>query len=121
MTRKAEALAAQVPLMHRGRSKVTGEAFVIVPGSTDDVAHWASAYACTCIGHQRRGTCTHQLAVQLADRIARQVPGAEHRPTASPTSWRPCVRKCGALLPPESRMRFCEECFQRLNHVLDNA
>ena len=121
MQAKAEALALQVPLLSRGRSKATGEAFVIVPGSEPNVAHYTTAYGCTCAGFKRRGVCTHQLAVSIADRTARQVPGAEHQPTASPTSWRPCVRKCGALLPPETRNRYCDPCYTRLSAVLDAA
>ena len=119
MQRKAEGLAACVPLLNRGRSKATGETFVLVPDSESNVAHYTTTYGCTCIGFKRRGVCTHQLAVSIADRAARQVPGAEH--AASPTSWRPCIRKCGALLPPESRQRYCDECYRRLSAVLDAA
>jgi hypothetical protein len=124
MAKKAEALAVRVPLLSRGRSKATGEAFYVIPGSKPGTAHWANASGCTCEGFRRRGSCTHHQACvivkqhQDVDRASRQVPGAEHQPTASPTSWRPCIRKCGALLPPESRMRFCDECYTRLNHVL---
>jgi hypothetical protein len=99
MQAKAEALALQVPLMSHGRSKATGEAFVIVPGSTPDVAHWATTYGCTCAGFKRRGVCTHQ-------------------PTSSPTSWRPCVKKCGALLAPETRNRYCDPCYERINALI---
>ncbi len=66
MAKKAAALAALVPMMSTGRSKQTGESFVIVPGSAAGTAHWATAYGCTCTGFQRRGLCTHQLAVKLA-------------------------------------------------------
>jgi hypothetical protein len=66
MRRKAETLAALVPMMSKGRSKRTGEAFVIVPGSTPNVAHWATPTGCTCVGFRRRGVCTHSLAVRIA-------------------------------------------------------
>jgi hypothetical protein len=66
MRRKAETLAALVPMMSKGCSKATGQAFVIVPGSVPTIAHWATATGCTCVGFQRRGVCTHSLAVKLA-------------------------------------------------------
>jgi hypothetical protein len=119
MQAKAEALASQAHTWHRGRSKTTGETFVLVPGSSPDVAHYTTSYGCTCAGFKRRGVCTHQLAVSIADRTARQVPGAEHAVT--PTSWRPCVRKCGALLAPETRNRYCDPCYTRISAVLDGA
>ena len=119
MQAKAEALALQVPLLSRGRSKATGEAFVLMPGSDPSTAHYTTVYGCTCAGFKRRGVCTHQLAVSIADRAARQVVGAEHAVT--PTSWRPCVKKCGALLPPESRLCYCDDCYQRVSRVLDAA
>jgi hypothetical protein len=70
MKRKAETLAALVPTFHTGRSKRDGTQFVIVPGSTPTVAHWATAYGCTCVGFRQRGTCTHQLAVKIAQTVA---------------------------------------------------
>ena len=73
MQRKAEALAALVPLMSKGRSKRTGQHFVIVPGTTPTVAHWAAATGCTCVGFQRRGVCTHSLAVRIAQTPAQKV------------------------------------------------
>ena len=121
MQAKAEALALQVPLLSRGRSKATGEAFVLMPGSDPSTAHYTTVYGCTCAGFKRRGVCTHQLAVSIADRASHRVPGAEHQSTASPTSWRPCVRKCGALLPPESRNKFCDYCYERLGRLLDGV
>lgn len=70
MQTKAEALAALVPTFHRGRSKRTGESFVIFPGSVPTVAHWATSYGCTCKGFDRRGTCTHSLAVSISEQLA---------------------------------------------------
>ena len=74
MTRKAEALAAQMPLFSRGRSKRTGESFVIVPGSTPGTAHWATSAGCTCIGFDKRGVCTHSLAVAIRELQAGPAP-----------------------------------------------
>jgi len=74
MTRKAEALAAQMPLFSRGRSKRTGESFVIVPGSTPGSAHWATSAGCTCVGFDKRGVCTHSLAVAIRQRQATPAP-----------------------------------------------
>lgn len=103
MQRKADALAAQVPLFSRGRSKKTGESFVIVPGSTEGVAHWTTARGCTCIGFQKRGTCTHQLAV-AASQAPRQT----------------CLRK-GCENPTEGRTRLCRPCLIRQRELLANA
>jgi hypothetical protein len=37
---------------------------------------------------------------------------------ATLTSWRPCIKKCGALLAPESGNRYCDICYERLNVLL---
>jgi hypothetical protein len=82
MQKKAEQIAALVPTFHMGRSKRDGTPFVIVPGSTPTVAHWATSYGCTCVGFQRRGTCTHQLGVKIA-----QTPAAAPQPAPRRKSY----------------------------------
>jgi hypothetical protein len=121
MSAKAERLAALLPTLSRGRSKETGVSFYVVPSSNRMTAHWTAVdgSGCTCVGYQRRGTCTHALAAASVERSRRQTPGAEHAPTSSPTSWRPCSRGCGALLPPEQTTRMCDGCFERLARALD--
>src|SRR5436309_14397258 len=70
MQAKAEALADQAHTWHRGRSKVDGAEFAIIPASDGMTAHWANRLGCTCVGHRRRGICTHQLACQILDQRA---------------------------------------------------
>jgi hypothetical protein len=65
MTRKAEKLAARVPFMSRGRSKVNGITFYIVPGSKAGTAWWSNGLGCNCPGFTRSGVCTHSLAVSI--------------------------------------------------------
>jgi len=103
MTRKAEALAAQMPLFSRGRSKRTGESFVIVPGSTPGTAHWATSDGCTCVGFDKRGVCTHSLAVALV---------AQHQ--APP-------KKSYADLSPVCSVSGCDEDAGRSGRCLDHA
>lgn len=63
---KAERLASM--RWTRGRSKVTGESFWIIPASAGVGAHWATATGCTCAGYRHRGECSHVMAVRLRDR-----------------------------------------------------
>lgn len=63
----------------------------------------------------------HVLWEQEQDRAGRQVAGAEHVPTASPSSWRYCSQKCGTALPPEHRTKMCDPCWERVSRVLDVA
>lgn len=97
----------------RGRRKLDGKPFYIVPGSTAGVAYYTASDGCTCPSFRHRGACKHQTAVADFERSTRQIPGAEHAPTPSPTSWRPCSQKCGALLPPEHPTRMCDGCWER--------
>ena len=80
-----------------------------------------NAVACQCPDYAERGNiCKHVRAYVLwEDRQARQVAGAEHRPTASPTSWRHCSQQCGALLAPEHPTKMCDPCWERIVRVLD--
>jgi hypothetical protein len=125
MRRKAERLAEALPFLPRGRSKETGQAFYVVPSTTAPllVAHWTEldGTGCTSIGFDRRGVCTHSIAAGIVARAARQVAGAAHTATSSPTSWRPCSRQCGELLAPEHRYRMCDGCFSKARRLLDAA
>lgn len=98
------------------------------PGTTFRRAHGSNgarylvnAVACQCPDYAEGGNiCKHVRAYALwEDRQARQVAGAEHRPTASPTSWRHCSQKCGALLAPEHPTKMCDSCWERISRVLD--
>jgi len=105
MHRKAEALAAQMPLFSRGRSKVTGQPFIIVPASTPSVAHWTATdgSGCTCIGFQRRGTCTHAIAAQIVN-----------QPAAQP------ARRTYAELYPVCSVNGCDEDAGRSGRCMDH-
>lgn len=67
MRRKAELLASLIPTFSRGRDKRTGIRYVTVPSSDDPLhtGHNATPHWCSCAGYDRRGVCTHQLAVRL--------------------------------------------------------
>lgn len=88
MQAKAEKLAGQLATFSRGRSKRTGQAFYIVPGSKKGTAHWTAldGSGCTCQGFNGpRGTCTHVMAAQaVAQHLAsKQQPAPA--PKAPPT------------------------------------
>jgi hypothetical protein len=67
MRRKAEVLAEQMALMSRGRSKETGQPFIVVSASNRMTAHWTAVdgTGCTCLGYQRRGICTRAIAAKI--------------------------------------------------------
>lgn len=123
---KARVLADLVGTWPRHTLKVAydsfeaGTTFRRATGSHGE-RYLVNAVACQCPDYQQAGNvCKHVRAVVLwEDRQARQVAGAEHRPTASPTSWRPCVKGCGTLLPPEHLGKSCDPCWERIARVLD--
>src|SRR4051794_26538649 len=79
MRKKAEALAELLPTFSRGRSKVTGQPFIVVPASNRLTAHWTAVdgSGCTCIGYQRRGLCTHAIAAKLVAESERPAPSPD--------------------------------------------
>jgi hypothetical protein len=103
----------------RGRRKLDGKPFYIVPGSKPGATYYTASGGCTCPSFRHRGSCKHSLAVADFERNCAQTPGAEHQPTASPTSWRPCSRGCGELLAPEHVGRMCDGCYTRIGRALD--
>jgi hypothetical protein len=107
MRRKAEALAELVPTFSRGTSKVTGERFIVVPASNRMTAHWTAVdgSGCTCLGYQRRGTCTHAIAAKLVH--DRQQPAPASR-TRYADLFPACKSGCGEL--SETRDRYCDRC-----------
>ena len=122
MRRKAEALAELVPTFPKGRAK-DGIGFVIVPSSTDPlrIGHRTNGIGCTCAGFNKRGVCTHQLAVaavqqcQEAARIAAAQPvrkSAKQRyDEAGP--FGPCCHT-GCASAATGKQRRCDEHFQVL-------
>lgn len=115
-----QAVYAQRHRWQRGRRKADGRPFFVVPGSRSGVVYYADASDCTCPdSRERQRTCKHSLAVQQHERAQRQVAGAEHVATASPTSWRPCSRGCGELLSPEHVGKSCDACWGKLAATLD--
>jgi hypothetical protein len=113
MRRKAEALADLLPTFSRGTSKVTGERFIVVPASNRLTAHWTAVdgSGCTCLGYQRRGTCTHSIAAKLVHDRQQPTPKARR-------SYRDTLGVCDAKSCDEDREtgeRFCER------HALTDA
>lgn len=63
---EAHALALRGHTWQRGRSKVDGRPFYVIPSRTQkDVAHWTTSYGCTCEGARKRGDCAHQESVRM--------------------------------------------------------
>ena len=96
MRRKADALAELLPTLSRGRSKVDGRPFYVVPASNRISAHWTAldGSGCTCLGFQRRGTCTHGIAARTVHE-RQQSPAPQPRPSYSDLF--PACRDCGDL------------------------
>lgn len=63
--KRAEELADRMHLLPRGRSKINGAGFHLVPGSTEGTAYYSNYLGCTCPGFQHRGVCAHQQAALL--------------------------------------------------------
>lgn len=84
MREKAEHLAEQAPTWARGRSKVDGSNFYLVPASNGQ-AHYTNSAGCTCASFRHRGACSHQLACEILARrsdaaiVARIVPLVRYR------------------------------------------
>jgi hypothetical protein len=124
MRRKAEALAELVPMLPRGRSKINGQGFYIIPSSEKPltVAHYASDLGCTCEGFRRRGTCTHQLACAIVLQRAEAASIAAHQSPAKKSAQQiyteagpfgPCCHTaCAAAATGKNRR--CAEHFQKL-------
>ena len=106
MLRKAEQLVAQASTWARGRSKVDGSGFFIVPASDGKSAHWSSPLGCTCRGHRERGICTHQLACQILQRQADAQIAAKHA-----VDFGPC-RRCSE--PATGKSKLCDRHFTEL-------
>jgi hypothetical protein len=102
MQAKAERLAAMLPLFPRGKSKIDGRGFYLIPGSKPTTAHYANHIGCTCEGHRRRGTCTHRLACLLV---------VQRAEAAAP--FGPCTAH-GCTLAATGKARRCDEHFRQL-------
>ena len=97
MRRKADALVELVGTFSQGTSKATGQRFYVVPASNRMAAHWTAldGSGCTCLGYQRRGTCTHAIAAKtLRDR---QQPAQAPKARPSYADLFPACRDCGDL------------------------
>jgi hypothetical protein len=120
MSRKARDLAELLSTCSRGRSKLNGQPFYVVPSSNRLSAHWTAVdgSGCTCQGFQRRGTCTHSIAAGLvaaqqaeadaATRVAFEAmyPSGKKRPSYADL-FPPC-RQCGDLA--DGRDHLCDRC-----------
>lgn len=94
MQAKAERLAGMLATCPRGRSKVNGTGFYIIPGTRPRVAHYANHLGCDCEGYRRRGVCTHQQACLIALRrgeAPRIMAGQRNYATYGQCSTRGCV------------------------------
>jgi len=78
MARKAEQLAAQASTWVRGRSKVDGTGFFVIPSSDGKSGHYANAFGCTCRSFVNRGECSHHVACQILQRQADAQIAAKH-------------------------------------------
>ena len=67
---KAMRLADQVHTFARGRSKVDGSRFVIIPSSDapETSGHYTNLHTCSCLGYARRGICSHVEALRIVQR-----------------------------------------------------
>jgi hypothetical protein len=110
MRRKAEALAELLPTFSHGRSKLTGQAFIVVPASNRKSAHWTAidGSGCTCLGWHRRGLCTHAIAAKIvADRQAAVVAPAP-KPLSRYAALYPKCHGCDDLA--DTRDGWCDRC-----------
>jgi hypothetical protein len=126
MSRKARDLAELLSTCSRGRSKLNGQPFYVVPSSNRLSAHWTAVdgSGCTCQGFQRRGTCTHAIAAGLvaaqqaeADAAQRRAhesmyPSPKRRPTYADLF--PKCRTCHDIA--ESRDGYCDSCASTREH-----
>jgi hypothetical protein len=110
MKAKAAKLVDLMPTFSRGTSKITGERFIVVPASNRLTAHWTAVdgSGCTCLGHQRRGTCTHSIAAKI-------VHDRQTQPAAAPAPKRsryealfPKCKSCDDLA--DTRDGYCDRC-----------
>jgi hypothetical protein len=63
---EAHTLALSGHTWPRGRSKVNGQQFYLIPSSSvPNTAHRVTNFGCTCTGHRRRGDCKHVEAVRI--------------------------------------------------------
>ena len=130
---KALAVLATAAAWTNGHRKDDGRAFFVIPSQTGQGGpYWTDQRQSTCPDYQRRQEpCKHILAVRLwlaqhrpmrpssrpVTRMAPQVPEDSEggaRAPMSPTSWRYCWRKCGALIPPEADP-YCDACSEKLD------
>lgn len=116
MRKKAAALVDVLATCSTGTSKKTGQRFYVVPASNRMTAHWTAldGSGCTCIGYQRRGTCTHAIAAQtLHQRQQEQAAELERVLGPAPTTryealYPSCRSGCGDVA--ESRDGYCDRC-----------
>ena len=105
-------LAESAHLWPRGRSKADGQRFFVIPSQTDmHRAHWTTALGCTCLGFEKRGVCSHQLACLLVQQREDAAMAAEHearraREFQERVNVAPAPRKGYADLFPEGDFDF---------------
>ena len=120
MRRKAAALVELLGTLSAGTSKLTGQRFYVVPASNRLTAHWTAVdgSGCTCLGYQRRGLCTHQIAARTL--YERQQPAPQPAPRLTIDDLMPaCAAGCGDLV--DRKGQSCYRCASDEAHRLDVA
>lgn len=66
MLNEAHRMALQGHTWHKGRSKVNGREFYLIPSrSIPGTAHRCTNFGCTCSSYRWRGDCVHTEAVKM--------------------------------------------------------
>ena len=117
---RAEQLAEQAPTWPRGRSKVDGRAFYVIPSSSkpETVAHYANHLGCSCPSFRHRGVCCHQQACLLL--VQRQEAPRVEAVQQARADFGSCVSK-GCTNAAANRGRRCKPCLGRLGRELGIA
>lgn len=122
---KPEAVAAVLANASKwvsARRKSDGRPFFFVQGSKGET-YMADAQACTCPAARRySGPCKHSVAIREHQSRQQAAKTAAQPAPATASTWKPCLRNCGALVSPEQRQqRFCSGCWERLSLAIFGA
>lgn len=100
---EAHEMARQSHTWNRGRSKINGREFWVIPSRSQPlVAHYVTSYGCTCRGARRRGNCAHQESVRIVEQQQADI----DREIAAAFVAMPMVRY-ETLVPAECQERGC--------------
>jgi hypothetical protein len=87
-----------------------------VPASNRLAAHWAAidGSGCTCLGYQRRGTCTHSIAARTVHDRQQPAPAPKARPTYADLF--PACKTAGCRDLADGRDGYCSRCASDREH-----